>query len=144
MKGMRWVVAAGVLVALGVVGASAQSLKVRQRMKDQETALIEYVDHTNKVCDSKISITFNWTGAPEADLDKYSPSGYCDGALGGVRRVCDDPVGKDAVKQKIKSFTCGFGAERSISLKDGAVDYKINFNSANDSDFVFEYLQNNL
>ena len=38
----------------------------------------------------------------------------------------------------------GFGAERSISLKDGALDYKINFTSVNDDDFVFEFLQNNL
>ena len=62
-----------------------------------------------------------------------------------MRQVCEQSqVGKDTVKQKIKTFTCGFGPQRTIALKDGAVDYKINFNSSNDGDFVFEYLQNNL
>ena len=41
-------------------------------------------------------------------------------------------------------MTCGFGGERSISLKDGSLAYTINFNSANDADFVYAYLQNNL
>jgi hypothetical protein len=53
-------------------------------------------------------------------------------------------MGQDAVKQKIKSITCGFGPERSIALKDGAIDYKIRFRSGNDADYVFEFLQNNL
>jgi hypothetical protein len=29
-------------------------------------------------------------------------------------------------------------------LKDGTIDYEVNFNSSNDVDYVFEYLQNNL
>jgi hypothetical protein len=41
-------------------------------------------------------------------------------------------------------MSCGFGPARSIALKDGALDYKINFDSANDSDYVYEFLQNNL
>jgi hypothetical protein len=39
---------------------------------------------------------------------------------------------------------CEFGAERTITLKDGLLIYKINFNSANDFDFVYDYLQHNL
>jgi hypothetical protein len=61
-----------------------------------------------------------------------------------MRRVCGNAMGKDAVKEKIRSVTCGFGSERSITLKDGTIDYKIQFRSANDADYVFEYLQNNL
>jgi hypothetical protein len=35
--------------------------------------------------------------------------------------------------------------QRSVALKDGAIDYKINYRqSSNDADYVFEYLQNNL
>ena len=77
-------------------------------------------------------------------LSRFSASGYCDAALEGIRRVCEDALGKDAVKQKIKSMTCGFGGERAISLKDGSLAYTINFNSTNNADFVYAYLQNNL
>jgi hypothetical protein len=41
-------------------------------------------------------------------------------------------------------MTCGFGAERAISLKDGSLAYTINFKSSNDADFVYAYLTNNL
>ena len=89
-------------------------------------------------------MTFDWTGIQEADLTTYSASGWCDAALEGIRRVCSDAPGKDAVKEQIKSVTCGFGPDRAISLKDGTVDYKISFRSTNDADFVFESLENAL
>jgi len=41
-------------------------------------------------------------------------------------------------------MTCGFGRERTISLKEGSLDYTINFDSVNDADFVYAYLVNNL
>jgi len=62
----------------------------------------------------------------------------------GIRQVCGNAAGKAAVKEKIRRMTCGFGAERTISLKDGELIYKINFNSSNDFDFVYNYLQHNL
>ncbi len=80
----------------------------------------------------------------EEDLSAYSASAWCEAALEGIRRVCSDAPGKEAVKEQIKSLTCGFGPERSISLKDGVVDYKISFKSSNDADFVFEALENAL
>ena len=74
----------------------------------------------------------------------FTSEGYCDAALSSIRRVCGDDLGKKAVGAKIKSMSCSFGPARSIALKDGALDYKINFDSANDSDYVYEFLQNNL
>jgi hypothetical protein len=89
-------------------------------------------------------VKFDWTSVPAGALKEFSASGYCDAALEGIRRVCDDALGKDAIKQKIKSMTCGFGGERSISLKDGSLAYTINFSSTNDADFVYAYLTNTL
>jgi hypothetical protein len=86
----------------------------------------------------------DWAGAPVDKLEAYSSEGYCDAAQSSIRRVCGDDMGKKAVGAKIKSMSCGFGPARSIALKDGALDYKINFDSANDSDCVYEFLQNNL
>ena len=122
----------------GVAAAAAK------REPEQEAALARDVEQTNKKCGSGFTVKFDWTGIPTGALNEFSAAGYCDAALEGIRRVCEEALGKDAVKQKIKSMTCGFGSERAISLKDGSLDYTINFNSTNDADFVYAYLQNSL
>ena len=144
MESLRPIGILAAAAALVTTAVHAQSVKLRQRMVSEAAELIKHADRTNQECGSSVTVTFDWTGVPEEDLPKYSVSGYCDGALGGLRRVCEKPLGKDAVKEKIKSVTCGFGAAREISLKDGALSYKINFSSSNDGDFVYEYLGNAL
>lgn len=145
MKTFAWMgalTAAAVLIALA---AQAQSPKTpQQRMASEASTLAGLVNHTNRECGSSITVTFDWSGMQEADLSTYSPSGWCDAALEGIRKVCADAPGKDAVKEKIQSLTCGFGPERAISLKEGAVDYKISFRSTNNAGFVFEALENAL
>ena len=144
MKVAAYVGILGVLVVVGTVGAHGQSLKLRQLEQKQEEALVADVERTNKTCAANFTVKFDWSAAPTAELEKYDAEGYCDNALSGIRRVCGDPAGRETVKQKIKSMTCGFGAERSISLEDGVLAYKINFTSVNDDDFAFEFRQNNL
>jgi hypothetical protein len=107
--------------------------------------MIKDVELTNKTCQSSLTATFDWSAAPPADeLAKYSPESYCNAALEAIQRVCIDQFGKDAVKKQIKQVTCGFATLRQVELKNGTLDYKINFNSVNDADYVFEYLQNQL
>ena len=74
----------------------------------------------------------------------YCAENHCDRALAGTARVCADAAGKGGVKTQIKSVVCGFAGERSVSLRNGVLDYKIDFKSFNDGIKVFEYLQNNL
>jgi hypothetical protein len=135
---------AAMLAVVGAAGARAQSLKEKQIQARQEAELAKDVEHTNKTCGSGFTVKFDWAAVPAGALEKFSAEGYCNAALDGVRRVCADAPGKDAVKQSIKSMTCGFGRERAISLKDGSLDYTINFDSVNDADFVYAYLLNNL
>jgi hypothetical protein len=136
--------AAAALVAL-VVAAQAQSPNIQQRMASEAADLIEDVKLTNKTCQSSLTATFDWSAAPAADeLTQYSPESYCNAALEGIQRVCSDELGKKAIRKQVKKVTCGFASARQIELKNGTLDYKINFNSANDADFVFEYLQNQL
>ena len=124
--------------------AAAEAIKARQIQPEQEAALTSNVERTNKKCGSGLTAKFDWTGLPSGALKEFSAAGYCGAALDGIERVCEDALGKDAVKQKIKSMTCRFGGERSISLKDGSLGYTIDFNSSNDADFVYAYLQSNL
>jgi hypothetical protein len=137
--------AAVIAVAIFSSVALAQSLRDKEYFADQEKYLLGEVTSTNERCGNSLTAKFDWSKPPTPDERKtYSAYGYCGAVLEGMRRVCDSQAGKDAVKQKVKSLTCGFGPQRTIALKDGAIDYRINFNSSNDADYVFEYLQNNL
>ena len=135
------------VVALSIVStvAFAQSLKDKEYFADQEKYLAEEVSSTNERCGNSLTAKFDWLKPPAPeDRKTYSAYGYCGAALEAVRRVCDSQAGKEAVKQKIKCLTCSFGPKRTVVLKDGTIDYEVNFNSSNDADYVFEYLQNNL
>ena len=125
--------------------ALAQSLKDKEYMADQEKYLAGELAFTNERCGNSLVAKFDWSKPPTPEQrTTYSAYGYCSAVLEALRRTCDSAAGKDAVKQKVKSLTCGFGPQRAITLKDGAIDYKVSFDSKNDADFVFEYLQNNL
>ena len=125
--------------------ALAQSLKDKEYFAEQEKYLAAEVSSTNERCGNSLTAKFNWLKPPTPeDRKTYSAYGYCGAALEAMRRVCDSEAGKEAVKQKIKGLTCSFGPQRTVVLKDGGVDYEINFTSSNDADYVFEYLQNNL
>ena len=132
------------IALLAATGTQAQSLKEKQIQARQEAELAKDVEYTNKTCGSELAVRFDWSAVPAGALEKFSAEGYCDAALEGIRRVCTDALGKTAVKQRIKNMTCGFGRERAISLKDGSLDYIINFDSVNDADFVYAYLTSNL
>ena len=135
------------LVALSILSslAFAQSLKEKEYFAEQEKYLAGEVTSTNERCGISLTAKFDWLKPPAPEERKiYSAYGYCGAALEATRRVCDSEVGKEAVKQRIKSLTCSFGPKRTVVLKDGTIDYEVNFNSSNDADYVFEYLQNNL
>jgi hypothetical protein len=133
------------LVLSGPDGAPPQSLRIRQLEAHGQERLVGHADSTTKICDTNLTARLDWSNVSTADISMWDLEGYCNSsALGGIRRVCADKVGKDAVKMRLKRVTCGFAAQPAISLgDDGTLTYKINFHSA-DIDFVFEYLQNHL
>ena len=143
MRLVRSVGLAALLTTAAAGGAYAQS-DVEVRQKKHEIELIDTAKETNKECESEIAIAFDWTNVPADRISSFSPVSYCDNMLYSVRRICGDKDGKAAVKQEIKSISCGFGPERTMSLKDGKLDYKIQFDSSNDADFAYEYLMNHL
>jgi hypothetical protein len=132
------------LFLLGAATAFSQQLTLQQRTANEEKRLIEYIDSTNKVCGTALEAKLDWTGIKEDDLRARSPSGYCGSALEAIGKVCGDPAGKDAVKEKITSLVCSFGSSRQISLKNGTVHYQIYFEAVNSADFVYESLENAL
>jgi hypothetical protein len=135
--------ATALLLAMCATAVDAQSLKEREYRATHEKYLADKMPGFNRKCDNNIDARLDWSTLLVDHV--HSPSGYCGAVLEGIQRICESSrAGKDAVKEKIKSLTCGSGPQRMIGLKDGAIDYKINYSSSNDVDFVFEYLMNNL
>src|SRR5215510_14531108 len=107
--------AVGMVVAFTLAGAAtvqSQSLKERQYFTEQERELAKEVSFANERCETNVAVKFDWSAMP-VERGGAVPYAYCRAVLDGMRRVCEDPMGKDAVKQKVKSVTCGFGSERS-------------------------------
>src|SRR5262249_34053066 len=93
-------------VATFLACASAHAQLIKQIQERQEAELAKDVEYTNKTCGSGLTVQLDWSAAPVNELEKFSAEGYCDAALEGVRRICTDAPGKDAVKQGIKHITC--------------------------------------
>ena len=118
----------------------AQALRPRQ-----EERLANDVARTNQKCGSSITVKFDWTGVPARAIKDGDPPNYCGHALDVVERVCADRAGREAVATKIKRIVCGYAVERSISLEDGVLVFKSDFEASSDRrSFIFEYLQNAL
>jgi hypothetical protein len=126
------------------IDARADSEKIRQFKAREEEFLVVDVQRLNKTCASNIIVKFDWSDVPEADLVTYGAENHCDRALDGIERVCADAAGRNAVRKQIATVICGFSPQRSVSLKDRVLRYKIDFKSYNDALTVLEYLQNNL
>jgi len=100
---------------------------------------------TNQKCGSSITVMFDWTGMAAPAIKDGSPSNYCGHALDVVQRVCADRAGREAVANKIQRIVCGYAVKRSISLEDGVLVFKSDFQASEDRrTFIFEYLQNAL
>jgi len=123
---------AALLAATCVVGAGAQSPKVRQIMQREERALLPDVADTNRICGAKITAKFDWTAAPLGELERAEPGtarGYCDEALKSIRLVCSIRSDMAAVRTQIRRVTCGFrrsSEDPAVSLDDGVLDFRIN------------------
>jgi hypothetical protein len=134
--------APGAGTGAGSAPGAAQNAEERR----QSEQLVEDAALTNKACGTQMPIAIDWRHAPVDQLGQYSVSGYCDNMLYSVRRLCEESAGQKTVQAKVKAVSCGFDASgaRTLALHDGLLDYKIDFNSSNDADFAWEYLQNNL
>jgi len=110
----------------------------------EEASVAQELVQTNRQCGTSITATFDWTGVTQQALKARSPSNYCGHALDAVTRVCADGVGRKAVANQIKRIVCGHAATRSISLADGVLEFRSDFQSSGERGFVLEYLQNAL
>jgi hypothetical protein len=140
---MRTSYALATLILL-VIGAHAAPENIRERKAREEKFLVVDARSLNKTCAANITVRFDWSDVPEADLVTYGAENHCGRALDGIGRVCVDAAGRNAVREQIATVICGFAPLRSALLKDRVLRYNIDFKSYNDALTVLEYLQNNL
>lgn len=123
--------------------AEAQSLGEKKKRKEQEEYLQKEVEYTQQQCGAKFPVSFDWAKFVLDDMQTYSAYGYCDSVLGALETVCGDADGKEAVQQKVKKVVCKFGGKdkRAINLgKDGTLEWTIDWDAANNEDYIKEYL----
>lgn len=111
------------VIAFNASGVFAQSLEVKKMRAGEEAKMSTAVDLTNKRCGTAIKVQFNWAGFDEAASLKTAVAPYCQAALDAIEDLCGDDMGKQAVKEKVKTITCGGAAAPTADLVDGDVKF---------------------
>src|SRR4029077_13580897 len=103
---MRTSYALATLILL-VIGAHAAPENIRERKAREEKFLVVDARSLNKTCASNITVRFDWSDVPEAELVTYGAENHCGRALDGIERVCVDAAGRNAVREQIATVICG-------------------------------------
>jgi hypothetical protein len=147
MKNLLALTALVVSVA-GTVTVRADSLEEKKFWQGQMDYVNEKLKTASEACDVKF--TFDWvdktTLRDTTAKNHWSPNGVCTNIVDEVGSLCragkDE---KDAVKAKIKGFTCGYAEKRTLDLsKAGIVKYMGNNAEANFSDWAKPWLMKHL
>jgi hypothetical protein len=100
----------------------------------EERALVADIADTNRICDAKIAVAFDWSDAPQGELERADAGTArrsCDEALKSLRSVCSIRSDGAAVRAQIRRVTCGFhrfATDPLISLNEGVLHFKIDLN----------------
>jgi hypothetical protein len=121
-----------------------QTLIMRTYMPYAQESISKAAARINYLCQSSIRVRFDWSRIPSVKTRDRLPLGYCEHVLDATERVCVDAAGKDPVRKGITGIVCGFAAGRSISLKEGVLEFNSDFKASDDRSFIFEYLQSQL
>jgi hypothetical protein len=135
-------------LALGVGRAYGQSLAEKKYRKDQEAHFQEEnIKPMQDQC-GRIEVSIDWSKfkLEEIEAKGVSTYCYCSSAPDELRRLCADADSKAEVVKKVKKVVCKYGGpgKRSISLKKGTLEWTIDWDAANNDDYIHQYLMKNL
>ncbi|WP_193015903.1 hypothetical protein [Proteus sp. FME41] len=130
------------LISSSSFSATLAEKELHQKFEDNIQSRV--VD-LNKSCDSAIKVAFDWSAFSADDLKTAGIDGYCSEGLKGVINTCESSkIAQETVKEKVQNITCSKATPRSIELKEGTLNFGIDFNASNDAKAVQEHLMNNL
>jgi hypothetical protein len=119
-------------------------IAVRDALESDDERLEPYLRATNEKCGSNLTARYDRAGMPLDMLKDGYASSHCERAIEGIQRVCQDAAGRNAVTKRLKTIVCHYKVPRSVELKDGVLDYYMDFTSFNDAITIFQYLQEKL
>jgi hypothetical protein len=116
--------------------------------KDRETAqqgsFTEVVNAMNAACGTKVTATIDWKSVTDDIIKRYSISSYCGNPLEALQKLCGSKVGKRVISAKVKSFSCQFGPELKLEVKEGAVSFTTQQDAANQNEYAQQFFEKNL
>jgi hypothetical protein len=121
-----------------------RTISVRNAIESDDERLEPYLRATNGKCGSNLTARYDRTGMPLNRLKDGYASSHCERAIEGIQRLCQDAAGRNAVTKQVKTIVCHYKVPRSVELKDGVLNYHMDFTSFNDAITIFEYLQEKL
>jgi hypothetical protein len=150
------------VIALGsvtmlAIPSHAQSLKEKKLIRQGQAKLDETTGDLKKKCGVEIKMSLDWKSFKGKDKGSYglpSAFAYCGNVADGVRSVCGDEDGKPAIAKSVKTISCKWDAKATkaklkrygpvMSLKGGKLTAGYNWDTANMSSSVRDWLMNNL
>jgi hypothetical protein len=143
---IQFMLLTGVFLVVLAASSQAQTLAQKQFMAKQDATFAEAVAPTDAACGTKLTASIDWPGFLKSDIGNNSVPSYCAEALGAMQRMCADPLAKQAISEKIKSYTCGFGGtgKRAMSLDGGALRMDVDWEAANYGDYITAWLGDHL
>ncbi|CRL61293.1 hypothetical protein [Proteus vulgaris] len=130
------------LISSSAFSATLAEKELHQKFEDNIQSRV--VD-LNKSCDANIKVAFDWSAFTADDLKTIGVDSYCSEGLKGVINTCESSkIAQETIKEKIQNITCTKTTPRSIELKEGMLNFGIDFNASNDAKAVQEHLMNNL
>ena len=119
--------------------SEAQTLTQRQTMAHEEPKLADQAQTASQICGTTITASFDWNSFVTADkvedisgAFRNPPSNMCSVPLQVLQSMCQDPLGKQAIAAKIKSYECVYqdGPAPAVSLDSaGKLQYQSSFDA---------------
>ena len=144
MKSLGYFVLAAAVAAAVTTGAGAQSLKARQFQAQQDDYLARSVADVAKRCNAPIAAKIDWSTISQDEPGSHSPSGFCGSALDSIGSLCGENLAKEAVQKSVKTVICKMGGPRALTLQDGTLTYTIDYDAANNDDYIKDFLKGHL
>jgi hypothetical protein len=134
--------------ALAAVSAPlyAQTLAQKQMMSRQDELFSSSVPDTNQACGTALKASIDWPSFLKAEIGSNSISSFCAEPLNTMRGMCSDATAKQAIAEKIKTNTCGFGGpgKRTLSFDNGNLRMDVDWDAANYNDYIRAWLGDHL
>jgi hypothetical protein len=116
----------------------------KERETQQQAGFTEVVKAMNAACGTNVTATIDWKSVTDDILKKYSIPSYCGNPLEALQKLCGSKVGKRVISAKVKSFSCQFGPELKLEVKEGVVSFTTQQDAANQEEYATQFFEKNL